>query len=522
MQPKQHALQTLADLVDRNARLHADDLHVVYGSTRSSFARFGGRCYQLAGALYRLGLRRQDRVAVLAMNCAEYLDVYGACEVAPFIASPVNFRLAPPEVAWIIRDAAPKVLIFEQQYVALIGALRMELPSVQHFVVLGGPAPEWATGFEELLESGPPDGPPLRPRPDDVHAIMYTSGTTGRPKGSMMTHAAMLALGEGWSMELETDLGGKILLAMPLFHIGARSQGAAATYRGATLVLLRAFDARVLLETITRERITQVHLAPTLVQAVLDDPDNDRYDLSSLRTINYAAAPMPLTTLKRALKRFGPIMINGYGQTEGSGTTLRKHYHRPEGSEQDLKRLTSVGQAQVCAAVQISGAHDQPLPAGQIGEICLRSAQNMVGYWNNSVATIETLRDGWLHTGDLGYMDADGFVYLVDRKKDMIISGGENIYSREVEEALMDHGAVADAAVIGVVDAKWGEAVKGIVVLKQSADATAAELIAHCRTQIAGYKCPKSIDFVNELPRLPSGKVSKVVLRRRYDTGKAL
>ena len=338
----------------------------------------------------------------------------------------------------------------------------------------------------------------------------------------MITHAGMLALGEGWSMELETDLGGKILLAMPLFHIGARSQGAAATYRGATLVLLRAFDARVLLETITRERITQVHLAPTLVQAVLDDPDNDRYDLSSLRTINYAAAPMPLTTLKRALKRFGPIMINGYGQTEGSGTTLRKHYHRPEGSEQDLKRLTSVGQAQVCAAVQISGAHDQPLPAGQIGEICLRSAQNMVGYWNNSVATIETLRDGWLHTGDLGYMDADGFVYLVDRKKDMIISGGENIYSREVEEALMDHGAVADAAVIGVPDTKWGEAVKGIVVLKPSAGATAAELIAHCRTQIAGYKCPKSIDFVNELPRLPSGKVSKVVLRRRYDTGKAL
>ena len=334
----------------------------------------------------------------------------------------------------------------------------------------------------------------------------------------MLSHATMLATGEGWAMELEVDLGGKILLAMPLFHIGARSQGMAATFRGASMVLLKSFDARLLLETIPRERITQVHLAPTLVQAVLNDPEHERFDLSSLRTINYAAAPMPLTTLKRALKRFGPIMINGYGQTEGSGTTLRKFYHLPEGSERDLKRLTSVGQAVACATVRIAGAADESLPEGQIGEICFRSPQNMVGYWNNSVATMEALRNGWLHTGDLGHMDADGFVYLVDRKKDMIVSGGENVYSREVEEALMEHGAVTDAAAIGIADDKWGEAVKAIVVLKSGASATAAELIAHCRTLIAGYKCPKSIDFVDELPRLPSGKISKVMLRNRYES----
>ena len=276
------------------------------------------------------------------------------------------------------------------------------------------------------------------------------------------------------------------------------------------------FDAREVLDTVQRERITQLHLAPTLLQAVLDLPDNDRFDLSSLRTINYAAAPMPLPTLRRAIKRFGAILINGYGQTEGAGTTLRKHYHRPDGTEQDVKRLSSVGQAVLDTQIRIAGPRDEELPNGEVGEICIKSPQNMVGYWNNSAATVETLRGGWLHTGDLGFVDEDGFVYLVDRKKDMIISGGENVYSREVEEALMAHAAVADAAVIGVPDRKWGEAVKGIVVLKPQHSVTPAELIAHCRTLIAGYKCPKSIDFVPQLPRLPSGKVNKIALRGEY------
>jgi acyl-CoA synthetase (AMP-forming)/AMP-acid ligase II len=516
-----HALQTMADLVDRNARLHAADLHLIFGAHRSSFATFARRARHLASALYAIGLRHQDRVSILAMNCPEYLDVYGACEVAPFIINPVNYRLAPPEMAWIVRDAAPKVLIIEQQYVPIVDGLRREIPSVEHFLVIGGDVPPWASAFEAALESGSPEGAPLRPRLDDVHAILYTSGTTGRPKGAMITHAAMLALCEGWAFELGTDLGHKILLSMPFFHIGARSQGAAATVRGGTLVVLRAFDAREVLDTVQRERITQLHLAPTLVQAVLDLPDNERFDLSSLRTINYAAAPMPLPTLRRAIERFGAILINGYGQTEGGGTTLRKHYHRPEGTEQDIKRLGSVGQAVLDAQIGIFGPGEEAVPNGQIGEICTKSPQNMLGYWNNSAATAETLRGGWLHTGDLGFVDDDGFVYLVDRKKDMIISGGENVYSREVEEALVAHAAVADAAIIGVPDAKWGEAVKGIVVLKPQHSITEAELIAHCRGLIAGYKCPKSIEFVQQLPRLPSGKISKVALRAEFGCGGA-
>jgi acyl-CoA synthetase (AMP-forming)/AMP-acid ligase II len=512
----QPALQSLRDLVERNAHLHAEDTHLVFGEHRATFSGFANRSLRLASALYDLGMRSQDRVAMLAMNCAEYLEVYGACEVAPFIIAPINYRLAAPEIEYILRDCAPRVLVFEQQYAQLIEALRPRLPGIQHYIAVGEHTEGWAFRYEQVLSTGDSSGPPLRAAPEDIHSITYTSGTTGRPKGAMLSHECVLALFAAWSYELGADLGHKILLSMPYFHIGARSQGGAMTYRGATLVVHRSFDAREIVRTVQRERITQLHLAPTLMQAVLDLPDIEQFDLSSLRTINYAAAPMPLTTLKRAMQRFGPILINGYGQTEGAGTALRKHYHRPDGNAKDLERLTSVGQPVLDTRVRIVDEHDQEVPLGSVGELCLHSRQNMVGYWNNSAASIETLRAGWLHTGDLARQDEDGFVYLVDRKKDMIVSGGENVYSREVEEALMSHPAVADVAVIGVPDQKWGEAVKGVVVCKPGAVCTAAELVAHCRTLIAGYKCPKSVEFVAELPRLPSGKISKVSLRERY------
>jgi acyl-CoA synthetase (AMP-forming)/AMP-acid ligase II len=516
MLANQAPVQTMRDVVERNARLHGDELHLIFGERRSTFRQFAQRARKLAGALYSRGARAQDRISILAMNCPEYLEVYAAGEVAPFIIAPINYRLAPPEIAYIIRDAAPVALIYEQQYEPLIDALRSQLPSVQQYICIGTNGPRWASSYEDILAAGSEDGPPIYPCAEDVAAIMYTSGTTGRPKGAMLTHSAMIALCECWSNELSADVGDRILLAMPFFHIGARSQGGAVTYRGGTLVVHRAFDAAEILETVQRERITQLHLAPTLVQSVLNLPDIDKYDLSSLKTLNYAAAPMPLAVLERALQRFGPILINGYGQTEGAGTTLRKHYHRPQGSQKDLKRLTSIGQPVMSTSVRIVDEHDKEVVTGSIGEICLRSPQNMVGYWNNSVASIAALRDGWLHTGDMGHADEDGFIYLADRKKDMIVSGGENVYSREVEEALMAHSSVADAAVIGVADERWGEAVKAIVVLKQGTEIGVDALIAHCRTLIAGYKCPKSIELVADLPRLPSGKVSKVALRERY------
>ncbi|HLZ96563.1 MAG TPA: long-chain-fatty-acid--CoA ligase [Steroidobacteraceae bacterium] len=510
------AMRTMRDLLDRNAHLHGAEPHLKFAGATSTFAQFRVRALKLANALHRLGVKAQDRVAILAMNCREYLEVYGMAESSAFIVAPVNFRLAAPEMQFVIGDVLPRALIFEHQYAGIVGGLRERLPTVEHFICIGGEPPSWALGYEELIAAAETEGAPHRPVPDHLLSILYTSGTTGRPKGAMITHRVMLSLGAAWSVELAADLGDRVLVCMPMFHIGARSQSAALTHVGGTVVMLRAFDAAAVAKTVEEERITQLHLAPTLVQAVLDLPDLDRYDLSSLKTINYAAAPMPLTVLKRALQRFGPIMINGFGQTEGGGTTLRKAYHRPEGGVKDLKRLTSVGQPLHDTRVCILDGQDHEVETGAIGEICFRSPQNMLGYWNNSAATIETLRNGWLHTGDMGYVDEDGFVYLADRKKDMIVTGGENVYSREVEEALMSHPAIADAAVIGVPDLRWGEAVKAVVVAKPGAKLDAADLIGHCRQFIAGYKCPKSIDFVDELPRLPSGKVNKVSLRSQY------
>lgn len=516
MQANSNPLRTMKDLVDRNAALHSDDLHHAFGERSLSFEHFGAICYELAGALYELGLRQQDRYAILAMNCSKYLEICGAAEVAPFICATVNFRLAPPEIAWILGDVAPKVLFFEAQYLEVIDSLRSELRGVEHYIVIGDSAPEWASTYDEILSDNSRYGIPWDPEPGDILTLIYTSGTTGRPKGVMLPHSSMLALGETWCIELAADIGDRILLPMPLFHIGARSQGAALTFRGGSMIVQRAFDAHAVVEAVENAGITHLHLAPPLMQAVLDLPDIDNYDFSALKTINYSAAPMPLQTLKRAMERFGPILINGYGQTEGSGTTLRKHYHRPHGNNRDLHRLTSVGQPNHKAEVCILDDGEMEVPRETVGEICLRSPQVMAGYWNNSVATMETLRGGWLHTGDLGYMDEDSFVYLVDRKKDMIVSGGENVYSREVEEALMSHEGVVDAAVIGVPDPRWGEAVFAVVVLRPEIALDSDALIQHCREQIAGYKCPKRIEFVGEIPRLPSGKVNKVQLREQH------
>jgi acyl-CoA synthetase (AMP-forming)/AMP-acid ligase II len=510
------AMRTMRDLLDRNAHLHGAEPHLKFAGVTSTFAEFRARALKLANALHGLGLKVQDRVAILGMNCREYVEVYGMAESSAYIVAPINFRLATPEMQFVIGDVQPRALIFERQYAEAIDAIRGKLPTVEHFICIGDLPPPWALDYEQLMASAGSEGSPHKPLPQHILSILYTSGTTGRPKGAMITHQVMLALGAAWSMELAADLGDRVLVSMPMFHIGARSQSAALTHVGGTVVMLRAFEAATVVKTIQDERITQLHLAPTLVQAVLDLPDLDRYDMTSLKTINYAAAPMPLTILKRALQRFGPIMINGFGQTEGGGTTLRKAYHRPNGDLNDLKRLTSVGQPLCDTRVCIVDEQEREAGVGTIGEICFKSPQNMLGYWNNSAATIETMRNGWLHTGDMGYVDEDGFVYLADRKKDMIVSGGENVYSREVEEALMSHAGVADAAVIGVPDSRWGEAVKAVVVGKRGVPIEAAELIAHCRQFIAGYKCPKSVDFVTELPRLPSGKINKVNLRSRY------
>ncbi len=509
-------IEALGDILRNNAYKFPDETAFVYGDRIVTFGEYHGRANRLAAAFYDLGLRRQDRVSILSQNTIEFMEAFSACELAGFIAATVNFRLAPPEMLYILTDSTPRVLIFDRQYEAAIEQIRGSLPHIEAYICFGGPAPDWAIDYEAFLAAGSPGGAPSRPQPDEIMHLIYTSGTTGRPKGVMRSHRGDIAVAQLMATELGLIVSDRLQLMMPVFHVGARFLQLGAHLRGARVVLHREFKPEEIVATMVRERVTMTHMAPTMVQAVLNAPGIEEADLSSLHTICYSAAPMPVPLLRRGLRLLGPVFLQLYGMTEGGGTTLHKRQHKPDGSPEDIKRLGSIGQAAPNVDVKIVDDEGRELPAGQPGEILTRTASCMVGYWNNSAATLAALRDGWYHTGDLGYLDDQGFLYLVDRKKDMIISGGENIYSREVEEALATHPAIHDVAVIGVKDEYWGETVRAIVVLSAGQTVGESELIDHCRTQIASYKKPKSVIFVEDLPRLPSGKINKVVLRQLY------
>jgi acyl-CoA synthetase (AMP-forming)/AMP-acid ligase II len=507
---------TLADLLETNARHYGYEPAYVCGERRLTHAQVLERARRLGSALHRAGLQRQDRVAILAMNCLEYMETYSAGWLNGFIVATVNFRLAAPEIAWIINNSSPKLLIFEAQYAAVIERLRPELKSVETYVCIGEGAPDWAQSYEAFVAGGDPAGPPFRAREEDLACIIHTSGTTGRPKGCMLGQREMRLWGLVMSGEQRSGPGDRLLLVMPLFHVGALGVGIGQHFRGGTIHLHRQFDPAAMLAAIERERISIIHVAPTMVQMLLALPDIEQTDVSSLHTVLYAAAPMPGPVLKRGLEIFGNVFMQYYGQTEVIGTTLFKEHHRPDGDARDRARLMSVGLPFANTLVRIVDDAGCDCALGTPGEILMKSTMMFRGYWNNDAATLETIRDGWCHTGDVGKFDDQGFLYLVDRKKDMIISGGENIYSREVEEAVLQHPAVSEVAVIGVPDAKWGEAVCAVVVLKPGIAATEAELIEHTRTLIASYKKPRSVRFVSELPKMPSGKVSKLELRRLY------
>jgi acyl-CoA synthetase (AMP-forming)/AMP-acid ligase II len=512
-------LESLGDILRDNAYKLPDEIAIVHGERRITFGEQFARSQQLASALYRAGLRRQDRIAVLSKNSERYLEIYGAAELAGFVIGTVNFRLTAAEIGYIVTDCAPKALFFEAEHADSIASLRVSLRSIEHYVCIGGVA-DGAADYEAFLASGSAEGAPVRARMDDVMHLIYTSGTTGRPKGVIRTHRAEMRIAELMTTEAGVLREDVVQMMMPLFHVGARWLQLGSHLRGARIVLHREFDPLEVLQTIEREKVSFVHMAPTIVQRVLDHPRIDDFDLASLRTIYYSAAPMPLPLLRRGLAKLGSVFLQVYGMTEGWGTTLHKGQHAPDGTADQVKRLASVGQASPGVGLRIMSDEGTQQPPYVAGEIELHTDTRMSGYWNNSIATAAALQDGWYKSGDVGYLDDQGYLYLVDRKKDMIISGGENIYCREVEEAIASHPDVADVAVIGVPDATWGEAVRAIVVVKEGAQVTDVQVIEHCRTRIASYKKPRSVVFVSELPRLTTGKVNKVVLRERYGTAR--
>jgi long-chain acyl-CoA synthetase len=488
------------------------------GGVTVTWAEDDARSSQVAQALLAEGIGAQDRVAFLDKNGIEYFEVaFGAAKINAVLVA-VNWRLAPAEMAAVINDAEARVLLVDHEFLGDLAALEEQLTAVTQIVELGPASTNGHQGYDDWVARAPAIDPGVEADPEDVAMQLYTSGTTGLPKGAMLTNASLGVLLTEGAKEMHIDASTVSMVAMPLFHIGGSGWALLGISKGARTVVMREVDPVAILQAFENEQVSHVFLVPAVVMFLLATPQATTTDLSHLKYLVYGASPISDKVLMHAISTFGCDFIQLYGLTETTGaiTLLRPDEHDPGGDH--AERLRSCGKpfshVELRVVDLVTGA-DQPI--GQPGELWTRSSQNMKGYWRNPDATAATITaDGWLKTGDVAYLDADGYVYLHDRVKDMIISGGENIYPAEVENALMAHPAVVDAAVIGVPSERWGEAVKAIVVTAPAAQVAADELIEFARSRIAHYKSPSSVDFVDALPRNPSGKVLKRQLRKPY------
>lgn len=493
----------------------------IFEGRQRSFAEFGQRIARYAGALHKLGLQPGDRVSMLALNSDAYLEYYLGTYWAGGVVNPLNTRLALPEIVFMLNDCGSRFLVIDRHFLELVGPLRDQCPQLQAVICVGEDVAQAAgvLSYESLIAESEPVEDAMR-RGDDLAGIYYTSGTTGRPKGAMLTHANIFTNSVGMVAEGAVGLGCVGLHSAPMFHLADGAFMNAMLAAGGCHVIVAQFDPVAVLEVIQRERIRDMLLVPTMIQMLVDHPKRAEYDLSSVQSIIYGASPIAEALLDRAMAAFPKAdFTQAYGQTELSpvATLLSADMHREAGRKLGLHK--SNGRAAIGSEVIVADGNDQELPRGEVGEILVRGPGVMKGYWNLPEETAAALRGGWMHTGDAGYMDAHGYVFLQDRVKDMIISGGENVYSIEVENAVALHPAVAQCAVVGIPSERWGEAVHAFVVCKPGQEATAEDIIAHCKQRIAGYKCPRSVDFIEAMPLSGAGKILKRQLRAPYWEG---
>ena len=493
----------------------------IFGERRQTFRQFGDRVARLAGALQAMGLQPGDRVGMLALNSDRYLEYFMAVPWAGCVLNAVNIRWNATEIACSLDDCNTRVLIVDDMFAPLIPELRQRSKSLQTVIYAGekDALPD-AISFESMIENAAPVPDAMRTG-SDLAAVCYTGGITGFPKGVMLAHAGLAVNALSLVAEGALREGTVSLITLPLFHIAGQLMLNAAWVVGATHVIVPGFAPLAVLRAVQEHRVVTASFVPTMVQAMVDHPDLPAYDLTTLKSICYGGSPLSEAVLERTLRALpGVALFQVYGMTELSpiATILRPELHTlgPE----SRGRIRSGGRPGLCAEVRIVDTDDNEVGRGKIGEIAVRGAGVMQGYWGKEDATREALRNGWMHSGDAGYMDHDGFVFVVDRLKDMIVTGGENVYSAEVEQALAHHPAVAACAVIGVPDFEWGQRVHAVVVLKAGQQTTADDIREHCRTYIAAYKCPRSVEFMAALPLSGAGRVLKNRLREAHWAGR--
>ena len=491
-------------------------LAMVYGERRHSYAAFVDRVARIAGVLQTHGVHTGERVAVLAANSDRYLEILYGCWWAGAVVSPVNLRWSAEEVLYSLDDCAASVLLVDDAGLAVAQQVRARAASLKASFHFGDTAVEGWADFEALIAAAEPLADAMR-QGDDLAAVLYTGGTTGRPKGVMLSHDNLAVGALATLVATPRPQPAVGLHVAPLFHVGGIAFAIQLLSRLATQVLIPAFSAEAVLQNVQTQRVTETFLVPTMLKLVVEYPQFRDYDTSSLGSVLYGAAPIDEALLDAAITRFpGAGFAQCYGMTEASPVVaaLPAWCHQRQGHA--AGKLMAAGVPVATAEIRIVDADARELAAGQAGEVVVRGPTVMQGYWNKPEQTAAALRDGWLHTGDVGYLDEDGFLFIVDRLKDMIVSGGENVYSAEVENAILKHPAVSACAVIGIPDARWGESVHAVVVLHDVAALDEARLVEHCRGLIAGYKCPRSVEFRPQLPLSAAGKLLKYALREPY------
>jgi acyl-CoA synthetase (AMP-forming)/AMP-acid ligase II len=511
-----------AEFLQISSYVVPDHEALVCGSRRTTYTELVERTNRLASALKGLGLSRGDHLAVMAVNSAEYVETYYACARLGVTFVPLNYRAKDEELTYMVNTAEASVLFVGERYLELLGRIRGELRTVKHFFCVERPV-EGMQSYEQLLERGTADEILEEIDDNDPTLVIFTSGTTSMPKGVVLSYLALTAYVTNTVEPATPEVTDKNLLSVPLFHIAGATTMISSMWGGRTLVILPQFDPELWLKTVQEERITHSFVVPTMLKRIMEHPDFEKYDLSSLKLIAYGAAPMPYEVIRKAVEVFHCGLMNAYGQTESTSslTYLGPEDHDIHGlsdaeREKKLHRLRSVGRPMDDIELVIMGDNGEILGMGEEGEIVITGARVMKEYYKAEEATHDAIKDGWLHTGDVGYLDEDRYLFITGRKKDLIIRGGENISPGEIENVLEEHPEVEEAAVIGVPDVEWGEEVKAVVVPRKGHTVNRDELRQYTRSRLASYKVPRYISVVDELPRNALGKVLKTEIRKQH------